>query len=128
MDQLPKLQALLAELQSNPFYVRRIPPEISSLEDYFARMPFTRKQELVEDQTANPPFGSNLTYPIDQYVRLNQTSGTTGRPLYWLDTAESWAWTLDNWESVYRAAEVGAGDRIFFAFSFGMFLGFWTAF
>src|SRR5207302_11261 len=42
--------------------------------------------------------------------------------------AESWSWTLDCWESVYRAAGVGAGDRIFFAFSFGMFLGFWTAF
>src|SRR5207302_1693928 len=42
--------------------------------------------------------------------------------------AESWSWTLDCWERVYRAAGVGAGDRIFFAFSFGMFLGFWTAF
>ena len=27
-----------------------------------------------------------------------------------------------------RAAEVGAGDRVMFAFSFGPFLGFWLAF
>jgi phenylacetate-CoA ligase len=46
----------------------------------------------------------------------------------WLDTPESWAWMMDNWARVYQAAGVSAGDRIFFAFSFGPFLGFWTAF
>jgi phenylacetate-CoA ligase len=35
---------------------------------------------------------------------------------------------LECWKAVFRAARVGAGDRIFFAFSFGPFLGFWTAF
>ena len=35
---------------------------------------------------------------------------------------------LECWKAVYRAARVGRGDRIFFAFSFGPFLGFWTAF
>jgi phenylacetate-CoA ligase len=35
---------------------------------------------------------------------------------------------LECWKAVYRAARVGPGDRIFFAFSFGPFLGFWTAF
>ena len=34
---------------------------------------------------------------------------------------------LRNWEQVYRAAGVARGARIFFAFSFGPFLGFWTA-
>ena len=46
----------------------------------------------------------------------------------WLDTPESWDWMLDNWAQVFRAAGVTAEDRIFFAFSFGPFLGFWTAF
>ncbi len=35
---------------------------------------------------------------------------------------------IGNWAHVYRAAGVGAEDRIFFAFSFGPFLGFWIAF
>jgi len=35
---------------------------------------------------------------------------------------------LDNWERVYRAAGVTAVDRLYFAFSFGPYLGFWTAF
>jgi phenylacetate-CoA ligase len=32
------------------------------------------------------------------------------------------------WTRVYQSAQVGPGDRIFFAFSFGPFLGFWVAF
>ena len=133
-DQLAKLQAMLSALMSgNPFYsklLRRagLDSGVSSLNEFFERMPFVRKSEVVEDQRAHPPYGSNLTYPIERYTRLSQTSGTAGRPLYWLDTEESWEWMLDTWERVFRLAGITAGDRIFFAFSFGMFLGFWTAF
>jgi phenylacetate-CoA ligase len=45
-----------------------------------------------------------------------------------LDTPASWEAMLACWRVVYKAAGVKAGDRIFFAFSFGPFLGFWTAF
>ena len=129
--QFVRLQALLAPVsQTNLFYAGKLRRAgyISSLAEFFERMPFTRKQELIEDQRANPPFGSNLTFPIERYTRLWQTSSTTGQPLYWLDTPESLRWMLDNWARVYQAAGVIAEDRIFFAFSFGMFLGFWTAF
>jgi phenylacetate-CoA ligase len=94
----------------------------------FRRLPFTTKSELSGDQERHPPFGSNLTFPRDRYIRMHQTSGTTGRPLRWLDTAESWDWWQRCWMFVYRAAGVGAGDRVFFAFSFGPFIGFWAAF
>ena len=49
-------------------------------------------------------------------------------PLRWLDTPQSWQWMLDNWKQVFAAAEVVPADALFFAFSFGPFLGFWTAF
>ena len=96
--------------------------------DDFARLPFTGKSELVEDQAAAPPFGANLTYGLDRYVRIHQTSGTTGAPLRWLDTAESWDWWLRCWGFVFSAAGLGPGDRIFFPFSFGLFVGFWAGF
>src|SRR5437879_4769724 len=133
-DQLSKLRSLLAVVSvSNPFYSTKLRkagfhPDLSSLDEFFARTPFTQKQELIEDQHATPPYGSNLTYPIERYTRLTQTSSTAGKALNWLDTPESWDWMLDNWQRVYEAAGVGTGDRIFFAFSFGLFLGFWTAF
>jgi phenylacetate-CoA ligase len=99
----------------------RVPDELD-------RLPLTTKAELVADQEASPPWGSVLSEPIDRYVRYNHTSGTTGRPLRWLDTAASWQWAVDCWKAVYEGARVGATDRVFFAFSFGPFFGFWTAY
>jgi phenylacetate-CoA ligase len=94
----------------------------------FRRLPLTRKADLVRDQAEHPPFGSTLTYPLDRYVRIHQTSGTTGAPLRWLDTRASWEWWLRCWSVVLRAAGIGPGDRVFFPFSFGLFVGFWSGF
>jgi phenylacetate-CoA ligase len=133
-DQLAKLRRLLAELiPANRFYsaklqAARVGPETASVAAFLERTPFTVKQELAEDQSKNPPFGSNLTYPLERYTRLHQTSATTGSPMRWLDTPESWDWMLDNWIAVYAASGVTPRDRFFCAFSFGPFLGFWTAF
>jgi phenylacetate-CoA ligase len=132
--QLARLRELLGVLlPANRFYAARlqaagVDSSVASLEEFSRRAPFTLKQELVDDQRRNPPYGANLTYPLERYTRFNQTSGTAGEPLRWLDTPESWNWMLDNWAQVYAAAGVTAADRIYFAFSFGPFLGFWTAF
>ncbi|MFQ5896683.1 MAG: phenylacetate--CoA ligase family protein [Candidatus Methylomirabilia bacterium] len=94
----------------------------------FLRLPFTTKAELVADQAAHPPFGTNLTYPLERYVRVHQTSGTTGQPIRWLDTRASWGWWMRCWQFVLRGAGVGPEDRVFFPFSFGLFVGFWAGF
>ncbi len=132
--QLEQLRSLLAELfPANQFYARKLQSvgitfDVASIADFATRFPFTTKAELVADQRAHPPFGTNLTYPLNRYTRFHQTSGTSGAPLRWLDTPESWEAMLDCWAEVFRAAGVGAGDRVLFAFSFGPFLGFWLAF
>src|SRR3989442_5610506 len=96
--------------------------------DDFSRLPFTTKRELVADQDAHPLFGSNLTFPLERYVRVHQTSGTSGAPLRWLDTQASWEWWARCWGFVLAGAGVGPGDRVFFPFSFGLFVGFWAGF
>lgn len=101
--------------------------DLRSWED-FSRLPFTLKSELVADQAEHPPFGSNLTYPLERYVRVHQTSGTSGAPIRWLDTQESWDWWARCWGFVLRGAGVTAEDRVFFPFSFGLFVGFWAGF
>lgn len=132
--QLEQLRTLVAELfPANRFYTRKLQSagvtfDVASLEDFSLRFPFTIKQELVEDQLRHPPFGTNLTYPLDRYTRFHQTSGTSGTPLRWLDTPESWDWMVESWMEIFRAADVGASDRVMFAFSFGPFIGFWLAF
>ena len=120
-------------LRGNAFYQRKLAAagirsdrELSA--QSWSSLPFTTKEELSQDQAEHPPYGTNLTYPLDRYVRQHQTSGTTGRPLRVLDTAESWQWWRDCWTPIYRAAGVTAADRVFFAFSFGPFVGFWSAF
>ena len=92
------------------------------------RLPTTTKADLVADQESHPPYGTGLTAPLDHYVRLHQTSGTLGKPLRWLDTAESWETLLRCWRWTFELAGIGRGQRVFFPFSFGPFLGFWTAF
>jgi phenylacetate-CoA ligase len=132
--QQQRLEALLAAiLPRNAFYARKLTSAGLSADDLrmpegWARLPFTTKAEIVADQEAHPPYGTLLTYPRPRYARLHQTSGTHGKPLRWLDTPESWQWMLGCWEKIYRIAGIGAGDRLFFAFSFGPFLGFWTGF
>ena len=132
--QLRQLRKLLqAVAAGNPFYGPRLQQaglagELPALDDFFREMPFTRKEEIAADQQAHPPYGTNLTYPLRDYNRFTQTSATSGLPLRWLDTPESWQWMLDNWKQVFAAAKVAPADAVYFAFSFGPFLGFWTAF
>jgi len=128
-SQLERLGAGIdALLKSNRFYRARL-HRVSTWDD-FEQLPLTTKAELMADQQANPPFGTNLTLPIEHYSRLHQTSGTSGTtPLRWLDTAESWDWWTRIWaEHIYRSAGTQPNDRVFFAFSFGPFIGFWSAF
>ena len=132
--QLSQLQKLLVGLATgNRFYAPRLAQaglsgELRTLDDFFRNMPFTRKEEIAADQQAHPPYGTNLTFPLSAYNRFSQTSATSGSPLRWLDTPESWQWMLDNWEQVLAAAGITPADAIYFAFSFGPFLGFWTAY
>jgi phenylacetate-CoA ligase len=116
-----EMRAVLAG--RNRFYSDRLRSGTS-----LAELPFTTKQEIVDDQAQHPPFGTNLTYPIEKYVRIHQTSGTAGKPILWLDTKESWDWWLRCWEEVFKGAGVRLADRVYVAFSFGPFIGFWAAF
>ena len=131
LQQLRKLLQVVAA--GNRFYAPRLREaglagELRTLDDFVRDMPFTRKVEIAADQQAHPPYGTNLTFPLGAYNRFTQTSATSGAPLRWLDTTESWQWMLDNWKQVLAAAEVRPADAVYFAFSFGPFLGFWTAF
>ena len=125
--QLDKLNSLLGKvLARNHFYREKLADLQLPLEsmDQLADLPFTFKDEL-----ANAPhegFTANLTYPIERYIRFHRTSGTRGRPMIVLDTAEDWQWWVDTWQYVLDAAEMEAGHRVLMAFSYGPFIGFWA--
>src|ERR1044071_6356792 len=126
--QLESLRPLCEQLRaSNPFYQKKLAgtkSPFATLEQFSHSVPFTTKAEIAADQQAAPPYGTNLTYPLERYTRCHQTSGTAGLPIRWLDTPESWEWMMGNWQRILSVAGVQAADRVFFAFSFGPFIGF----
>src|SRR5262249_32791092 len=137
--QLRRLNQLFAAiLPQNAFYAGKLSghldlaaiaggaPALRSLED-LSELPFTFKEDLIDPHHPSGP-AANLTYPRKHYVRLHQTSGTHGRPLTVLDTSDDWTWWLDCWQFILDAAEIRAGDCVVMAFSFGPFVGFWSAF
>jgi phenylacetate-CoA ligase len=133
--QLERARALVrAALGANPFWTAKwraaglaSADDLRSWDD-LRGLPLTTKNELVADQATHPLFGTNLTYPLERYVRVHQTSGTSGTPLRWLDTQASWEWWARCWGFVLAGAGVRRGDRAFFPFSFGLFVGFWAGF
>jgi phenylacetate-CoA ligase len=108
-------------LARNPFHQARLAGW-----DPASELPPLTKSELVADQAAHPPFGTNLTYELDRYVAVHQTSGTTGPPLRVLDTADDWAWWRACLARSFEQIGIGAHDRVALAFSFGPHIHFWA--
>ena len=129
-----KFQALLQRVrETNAFQIDHFPgladcEQWSGFDEFAENCPFTEKNDLAWDRQQNQPYGTNLTFPVEEYSCFHQTSGTMGEPMAWLDTEEDWNWMLGNWDRVLEVAGVQSGARCFFAFSFGPFLGFWTAY
>src|SRR5262249_20982987 len=127
--QLAKLNRhLAAVLAANKFYQRKLagcPRELSSLGE-LTQLPLTMKDELQPE--GSEPFAANRTFPVEAYTRCHETSGTHGRPLAVLDTPDDWKWWIGCWQFVLDAAELTPSDRVLLAFSFGPFIGFWSAF
>ena len=117
-------------LQENAFYKKKYKPlrfqpgRRLGLSD-LAELPFVTHQDIRRDQQSNPPFGTNLTYPLARYTRVHH--GPDGI-LRWMDTEDSWSWWLDCWKTAYEAAGVTPEHHVFVACAVGPSIGFWTAF
>ena len=88
--QLTRLNELFSNiLPTNSFYRRHYEETqtpFGSL-DELTTLPFTFKDQLATD-TAGNNFAANMTFDRSQYTRFHRTSGTHGKPLVVLDTAE----------------------------------------
>ncbi len=120
---------LRAILPANQFYAHKLGVNELQLKtlDELSTLPFTTKSELVESQREHG-LSRHHTFDASAYTRVHRTSGTSGSPLLIMDTADDWQWWADAWQHVLCAGEVTAADRVFMAFSFGPFIGFWSAY
>lgn len=128
LDQLNRVLAMVWE--RNPFYRAKwkaagLSPGLLRSLDELERFPFTTRAELERDQASHPPLGSNLTAPFSDCLRLHRSSGTTRAPLFWADDAVSWQAVVRCSQTVWEWADVGRGDRVFFAMPFGVSSGLW---
>jgi phenylacetate-CoA ligase len=128
-ERLDRLRSLLAEVAAtNEFQRARLGGvELRTLDD-LRQIPFTTKEQLVADQAEHPPFGTNLTFGLERYAHVHQTSGTSGATLRVLDTEEDWLWWRRCFSRVYRAAGIGASDVVALAHSFGPYIQFWASY
>lgn len=131
--QSSKLRGLLTSLSGNKFYKGHFKAAGIKGADFsglaLEALPLLGKAQLIADQAKTPPFGTNYSLPINDFCRFHHSSGSMGAaPLRWLDTPANWEWMLRNWSFIFNAAGLKPKDRVCFTFSFGPFLGFWTAF
>ena len=133
--QLNRLNELLAQIiPANQFYRDKLGVSGDArnslqLDDLaqLGQFPFTVKHDLINE--SDPAgFAKNLTFAPNAYTRFHRTSGTSGRPMVVLDTQNDWNWWMEAWQYVLDSADLTSDDRVLMAFSFGPFIGFWSAF
>jgi phenylacetate-CoA ligase len=117
----------------SPFHRRLLdqagvtPDDVRGIDD-LERLPFTTRDAWMQAQDEHPPFGDLLTRSPDDAIRYHTTSGTSGRtPLRALDSRLDWKWIAECWCYGFHGFGVRRHDRVFFAFSYGTFIGFWGA-
>ena len=132
---LQRLKGLLSyAVEHSPFYREKLdrasitPDDIRTLEDFKRKVPVTDKSEFIHLQQQQPPYGATVALPEEMIVHHCETSGTTGVPLSipysMIDTVRYG----ESWASGYWALGIRPSDSFYFAFGWGNFAGFWSAY
>lgn len=132
--QLQRLQHLVARAYHRSPFHRRLyeqagvtPDRIRSLDD-IRRLPFMTREDWMANQADKPLFGDLIARPRQDAIRYHLTSGTSGRqPLRVLDSRKDWSWIAEMWCYGFWGFGIRPEDTVFFAFSYGSFIGFWGA-
>jgi phenylacetate-CoA ligase len=122
--QLERLQVTVNRAYKNVAFYRNlmdkhgiIPEDITSLDD-LSRIPFTTRENLLENQ----PYGM-FALPLREVVRLHSSSGSTREPIvvgYSKNDIEHWTELMTR---VLYSANVTKDDIVQIAFDYGLFTG-----
>jgi phenylacetate-CoA ligase len=98
---------------------------IQTLDDLRRIRPFTR-DDWMQGQVEQPPFGPILAADPEAAIRYHMTSGTTGKtPIRVLDGMKDWEWIAEMWCYGLWGFGVRPADTLFVAFGYATFIGFW---
>ncbi|HEX9236735.1 MAG TPA: AMP-binding protein, partial [Actinomycetota bacterium] len=99
--------------------------QIHSVDD-LRRIPLMTREEWMQGQLDQPPFGPILAAPPETAIRYHMTSGTTGKtPIRVLDSMKDWEWIAEMWCYGLWGFGVRPQDVLFIAFGYATFIGFW---
>jgi phenylacetate-CoA ligase len=99
--------------------------QIESLGD-LRRIPLMTRDDWMQGQLEQPPFGPILAAPEEAAIRYHMTSGTTGKtPIRVLDSMKDWEWIAEMWCYALWGFGVRPPDTLFVAFGYSTFIGFW---
>jgi phenylacetate-CoA ligase len=132
---LKKIKRLLTFVyEHNEFYRERLrsagvaPGDIRSLDDFKRLVPVTDKADFIDFQAELPPYGKTQNLPDDLICHHAETSGTTGKPLAIPYSMYDTIRYGESWTYGFWALGIRPGDSFYFAFSWGNFAGFWSAY
>jgi phenylacetate-CoA ligase len=120
--------------ENTAFYRRKFdqagvkPSDIRSLADYKRLVPVSDKSEFIGLQQERPPYGDTLALPLNLVAHHCETSGTTGVPLAIPYSMVDTVRYGESWVYGFWALGIRPSDTFYFAFSWGNFAGFWSAY
>jgi phenylacetate-CoA ligase len=120
--------------EGSKFYRRKLdeagvhPDDIRSLDDFKRKVPLTDKSEFILLQEERPHYGDTLAVPQDHIAHHCETSGTTGVPLRIPYTSYDTERYGESWNYGFWAVGIRPSDTFYFAFNWGLFAGFWSAY
>jgi phenylacetate-CoA ligase len=130
---LKRLQGMIKYVYENiPMYrylydkVGLKPEDVRSLEDYYYKVPYIEKADIVRYQQNKPPFGDAIVPDSEEHTQLfYMTSGSTGKPMMEPGNTKDiqHLWTYGLWANGVRATDI-----FYYAFPFGTFMAFWSAY
>ena len=130
-----RLRRVVAYAYDNSPHYRRTfdeiglkPDDIRSIEDFKAKVPLTDKKDFLAAQKDHPPYGPVRALPHDMIVHHAETTGTTGAPLAIPYSMYDTVRYGESWCPAFWATGIRPADSFYFAFGWGNFAGFWSAY
>lgn len=104
------------------------PEDVKTLEDFKKKVPTTDKEDFLRYQEEFPPYGLTLAVEEDFISHQSKTSGSTGTPLHIPFTLYDTEKYGESWIYGWWAMGIRPTDSFYFAFGFGAYAGFWSAY
>jgi phenylacetate-CoA ligase len=137
LDQLhlKKIKSLLKFAYNNSqFYQKKWneigfrPEDVKTLADFKTKVPTTDKKDFLHYQEEFPPYGLTQALGEDFLAHQCKTSGSTGSPLKIPLSMYDTEKYGESWIYGWWALGIRPTDSFYFAFGFGAYAGFWSAY